>query len=141
MEDQQRLEEMVNELNMYQSQADLIQQQIEAVRASISELEILENTLENVKEGEGLETLVPVGAGSFLTAELKKTDEVIMSVGAGVAIKKKIADAQETVATQKAELQKTMDKMSLNLQKLTEIIVNLSPQAEELLQKVRGSGQ
>lgn len=141
MEDQQRLEEMVNELNMYQSQADLIQQQIEAVRASISELEILENTLENVKEGEGLETLVPVGAGSFLTAELKKTDEVIMSIGAGVAIKKKIADAQETVATQKAELQKTMDKMSLNLQKLTEIIVNLSPQAEELLQKVRGSGQ
>lgn len=141
MEDQQRLEEMVNELNLYQNQADLIQQQIEAVGASISELEVLENTLENVKDGKDLETLVPVGAGSFLTAELKNTDDVIMSVGAGVAIKKSLADAQETISTQKEELQKTMDQMAGNLQKITDIIVKLSPQAEELLQKVRGSGQ
>lgn len=141
MEDQQRLEEIVNELNLYQSQADLMQQQIEAVRASISELEILENTLESVQNGKDLETLVPVGAGSFLTAELKNTDDVIMSVGAGVAIKKKMSDAQETITQQKEELQKTMDQMANNLQKITEIIVKLSPQAEELLQKVRGSGQ
>lgn len=141
MEDQQRLEEMVNELNLYQNQADLIQQQMEAVRASIGELEVLENTLESVKDGEDIETLVPVGAGSFLTAELKNTDEIIMSVGAGVAIKKSLADAQETISTQKEELQKTMDQMAGNLQKITDIIVKLSPQAEELLQKVRGSGQ
>jgi prefoldin alpha subunit len=141
MEDQQRLEEIVNELNLYQSQADLMQQQIEAVRASISEIEILESTLNIVKDGEDLETLVPVGAGSFLTAELKNTDEVIMSVGAGVAIKKKLSEAQETITEQKKELQKTMDQMANNLQKITEIIVKLSPQAEELLQKVRGSGQ
>jgi len=141
MEDQQRLEEIVNELNLYQSQADLMQQQIEAVRSSISELEILENTLKSVQNGEDLETLVPVGAGSFLTAELKNTDDVIMSVGAGVAIKKKMSDAQETITQQKEELQKTMDQMAKNLQKITEIIVKLSPQAEELLQKVRGSGQ
>jgi prefoldin alpha subunit len=141
MEDQQRLEEIVNELNLYQSQADLMQQQIEAVRASISEIEILESTLNSVKDGEDLETLVPVGAGSFLTAELKNTDEVIMSVGAGVAIKKKLSEAQETITEQKKELQKTMDQMANNLQKITEIIVKLSPQAEELLQKVRGSGQ
>jgi prefoldin alpha subunit len=141
MEDQQRLEEIVNELNLYQSQADLMQQQIEAVRASISELEILENTLENVQNGENLETLVPVGAGSFLTAELKNTDDVIMSVGAGVAIKKKMSDAQKTITEQKEELQKTMNQMANNLQKITEVIVNLSPQAEALLQKVRGSEQ
>ncbi|MCK9152459.1 prefoldin subunit alpha [Methanobacterium alcaliphilum] len=141
MEDQQRLEEMVNELNLYQNQADLIQQQIETVRASINELEILEGTLESVKDGKDLETLVPVGAGSFLTAELKNTDEIIMSVGAGVAIKKTLGEAQETISTQKEELQKTMDQMAGNLQKITDIIVKLSPQAEELLQKVRGSEQ
>lgn len=141
MEDQQRLEELVNQINLYQNQADLIQQQMEAVRGSIGELEILETTLESIKDGKDLETLVPVGAGSFLAAEIKNTEEIIMSVGAGVAITKKIEDAQETVSTQKEELQKTLEKMAQNLQQLSDIIVKLSPQAEELLQKVRGSGQ
>ena len=36
MEDQQKLEEIVNQLNIYQSQAELIQQQMETVRATIS---------------------------------------------------------------------------------------------------------
>ncbi|MDP1553055.1 MAG: prefoldin subunit alpha [Methanobacteriaceae archaeon] len=141
MEDQQRLEALVNELNQYQNQADLIQQQMETVKASLGELEILDNTLEAIKEGKDLETLVPLGAGSFINAEIKNTEEVIMSVGAGVAITKKVEEAQETVSTQKDEMRQTMEKMAQNLQQLSDIIVKLTPQAEELLQKVKGSGQ
>jgi prefoldin alpha subunit len=139
MEDQQKLQEIVNELNLYQSQAELLQQQIETIRVSISELEILEDTLDNIEGEEGAEAFVPIGAGSFIQADLKNTDQVIMSIGAGVAIKKKLADAKETLKVQKEDLQKTEGKMIENLQKLSDIIVKLSPQAEELLQKVRGS--
>ncbi|ADL57804.1 prefoldin subunit alpha [Methanothermobacter marburgensis] len=139
MEDQQKLEEIVNQLNIYQSQAELIQQQMEAVRATISELEILENTLKDIQEKEGSETLVPVGAGSFIKAELKETSEVIMSVGAGVAIKKNFEDAMKTIDSQKKELEATLQKMGENLRKITDIILKLSPQAEELLKRVRGS--
>lgn len=139
MEDQQKLEEIVNQLNIYQSQAELIQQQMEAVRATISELEILENTLRDIQEKDGSETLVPVGAGSFIKAELKETSEVIMSVGAGVAIKKNFEDAMKTIDSQKKELEATLQKMGENLRKITDIILKLSPQAEELLKRVRGS--
>ncbi|MCL2157036.1 MAG: prefoldin subunit alpha, partial [Methanobrevibacter sp.] len=69
MEDQQKLEEMVNQLNIYKSQSDILQQQIEAIQGSIAEIEILESTLEEVKDKNSLETLVPVGAGSFINAE------------------------------------------------------------------------
>ncbi|GAB6055716.1 prefoldin subunit alpha [Methanobacterium alkalithermotolerans] len=141
MEDQQRLEEIANELNMYQSQAEFLQQQIESVKASLNELEILENTLKSIKDGEELEALVPVGAGSFVSAELKNTDEIVMSVGAGVAIKKKFEDASQTITTQKEDLSKAMNQMVENLQKISEVIATLSPQAEELMQKVRGSEQ
>jgi len=139
MEDQQKLEEIVNQLNIYQSQAELIQQQMEAVRATISELEILENTLKDIQGKEGSETLVPVGAGSFIKAELKETSEVIMSVGAGVAIKKNFEDAMKTIDSQKKELEATLQRMGENLRKITDIIIKLSPQAEELLKRVRGS--
>lgn len=137
MEDQQRLDEMINELNMYKNQAELLQQQVEAIQASLAEVEILESTLEDIKDKKSLETMVPVGAGSFMNAELKNTDEVIMSVGAGVAIKKSAEEAKETLTSQKEELNDSLDKMMSNLQKISQIVAQLSPQAEELMRKVQ----
>lgn len=137
MEDQQRLDEMVNEINSYKNQAEVLQQQVEAIQASLAEVEILGTTLEDIKDEKFLETLVPVGAGSFMHAEIKQTDEVIMSVGAGVAIKKSVKEAKETLTLQKEELNDKLDKMLKNLQKISQIIAQLSPQAEKLMKKVQ----
>ena len=136
MEDRQRLEQMVNEINMYLGQLDVLKQQIESVNASIGELISAEETLEAVKGKEGTETFVPVGAGSFLIAEIKNTDQVIMGLGAGAAAKKNIDDAKETISSQRKELEQLVDKMSGDIQKLTEFIMRKSPEAEALLQKV-----
>ena len=141
MEDQQKLEEMVNQLNIYKSQSDILQQQIEAIRGSIAEIEILESTLKEIKNKDSLETLVPVGAGSFINAEIKKTDEIIMSVGAGVAISKTLEEAKETTASQKEELNESLNKMLDSLQKIGQIVAELSPQAEALMAKLQGAGQ
>jgi prefoldin alpha subunit len=137
MEDQQRLDEMINQINLYNNQAEVLEQQVEAIRASLAEVEILESTLEDIKDEKSLETLVPVGAGSFMHAEIKQTDEVIMSIGAGVAIKKSAEEAKETLSLQKEELSDSLDKMLKNLQKISQIIAQLSPQAEELMKKVQ----
>lgn len=139
MEDKQRLEALVNELNTYQGQAEVLQQQIETLNATIAELSVAMDTLDTVKGEDNKETLVPIGAGSFLITELKNTDEVIIGLGAGVAVKKKIDDAKETIAEQKKELEDLRDKMSSDLQKITEYIMQRSPEAEELMQKVEGA--
>ncbi|MGB9936736.1 MAG: prefoldin subunit alpha [Methanobacterium sp.] len=136
MEDRQRLEQMVTEINMYQSQLDVLKQQIESVKASIAELLSAEETLEAVKGKENTETFVPIGAGSFLIAEIKNTDQVIMGLGAGAAAKKNIDEAKESISSQRKELEQLVDKMSGDIQKLTEFIMRKSPEAEALLQKV-----
>jgi len=138
MEDRQRLEAMVNELNAYQQQAEVLQQQIDSLNATITELSVAMDTLETVKGEDNKETLVPIGAGSFLITELKNTDEVIIGLGAGVAVKKKIDDAKVTITEQKNELEELREKMSADLQKITEYIIQKSPEAEELMQKVEG---
>ena len=138
MEDRQRLEALVNEFNTYQGQAEVLQQQIETLNATIAELTVAMDTLDTVKGEDNKETLVPIGAGSFLITELKNTDEVIIGLGAGVAVKKKVDDAKVTIAEQKKELEELRDKMSSDLQKITEYIMQRSPEAEELMQKVEG---
>jgi prefoldin alpha subunit len=139
MEDRQRLQNIINELNMYKAQADALNQQIETVKATISELSLSEETLDSIKGKKQLESLVPIGAGSFLISEIKNTDEVIVGLGAGAAAKKKIEDAVESIGEQKKELETLMDKMLGDLQKISEIIVQKSPEAEELIQKLEGT--
>jgi len=136
MDDRQRLEQMVNQINMYQSQLELLQQQIETIRASVAELASAEESLNEIEGKENMETFVPIGAGSFVIAEIKNTDQVIMGLGAGAAAKKSIGEARESISSQKKELEQLMEKMNGDIQKLTDFIVEKSPEAEALLRKV-----
>ena len=141
MEERKKLEAMVNEINMYQGQADVLNQQMETVKSTIADLNIASETLETIKDKKDSETLVPIGAGSFIITEIKNTDEVIVGLGAGVAVKKTVESAQESVKDQKKDLEALLNKMMNDLNKITEIIVRKTPEAEALIQKLEGTGQ
>ncbi|MGZ7047901.1 MAG: prefoldin subunit alpha [Methanobacterium sp.] len=136
MDDRQRLEQMANEINMYQNQLDVLNQQMETVKASLTELNSALETLNSIEGKEGTETFVPIGAGSFIITELKSTDKVIVGLGAGAAAKKSINDAKEDISSNKKELEELMNKMNGDIQKLTDFIMRKSPEAEALLQKL-----
>ncbi|BDZ69436.1 prefoldin subunit alpha [Methanobacterium ferruginis] len=139
MEDRKRLEEIINELNTYKAQADALNQQVETLKATIADLTIAQETLDAIKGKKSPETLVPIGAGSFLITEIKNTDEVIFGLGSGAAVKKNMEDAKESIEEQKKELDNIMQKMMSDLQKISDIIVQKSPEAEALIQKIEGT--
>ncbi|MBX7077311.1 MAG: prefoldin subunit alpha [Methanobacteriaceae archaeon] len=139
MEDQQKLEQMVNELNMYKSQAELLQQEIENVQQTIAEVNTLESTIEDMKKKDNVEALVPVGAGSFMNAEIKNDNKIVMSIGAGVAVTKNYDEAKETAESQKKQLEDSLGNLYNNLQQISDVINQLSPQAEQLMLKLQQS--
>ena len=138
MEDQQKMNELINEINAYNQQADLIRQQIELIQSSISEVDALSNTLDDLNGEKAVEAFVPVGAGSFIKGELKDTDEIIISIGAGYAIKKDAEGAKKIIAGQKKDLEDSLDKMLANLQQVTDIIGNLQAQAQQISAAAQG---
>lgn len=139
MEDQQRFNNLLNEINVYRQQAELIQQQIELIQASIAEVDALFNTLDDIEGKDSIEAFVPVGAGSFVKGELKDTDEIIVSIGAGYAVKKDDAGAREIISAQKDELKDSLDKMLANLQQVTDVAGNLQAQAEQIAAAAQGN--
>ena len=139
MEDQQKLNELINEINAYNQQADLIRQQVELIQASIGEVDALSNTLDDLNGEKSVEAFVPVGAGSFIKGELKDTDEIIISIGAGYAIKKDAEGAKKIIAGQKKDLEDSLDKMLANLQQVTDILANLQGQAQQIQAAAQGS--
>ena len=138
MEDQQKMNELINEINAYNQQADLIRQQIELIQASIGEVDALSNTLDDLNGEKSVEAFVPVGAGSFIKGELKDTDEIIISIGAGYAIKKDAEGAKVIIAGQKKDLEDSLDKMLANLQQITDILANLQGQAQQIQAAAQG---
>lgn len=139
MEDQQRLNNLVNEINVYRQQAELIQQQIELIQASIAEVDTLFSILDDIEGKDSVEAFVPVGAGSFVKGELKSTDEIIVSIGAGIAVKKDAEGAREILSGQKEELLDSRDKMLANLQQVTDMVGNLQAQAEQIAAAAQGN--
>ncbi len=140
MEDQQKLQQILSQLEAYKAQTEIFQQQIDAVQASIAEIKVLESTLEDFAKQDTIETLVPIGAGSFIKAEIKNEDKVIMSLGSGVAVSKSFEEAKATAADQKKQLEDTLDKLFKDLQQITDIVGQLSPQAEAIMQKLQAQG-
>ncbi len=141
MQDQQKLEQMLNEINAYKEQSELLQQEIANVQQTIAEVRTLESTIDDIKNKDKFEALVPVGAGSFMNAEIKNEDKIIMSVGSGVAISKTYDEAKETAEFQKKQLEDSLDKLYKNLQQITDIVAQLSPQAEQLMMQLQQAGQ
>ena len=139
MEDQQRLNNLINEINAYSQQSDLIKQQIELIQATMAEVDALSNTLDDIEGKDSVEAFVPVGAGSFIKGELKSTDEIIVSIGSGYAIKKDADGAREIIAGQKEDLKESLDKMLANLQQVTDIIGSLQAQAEQIAAAAQGN--
>ena len=138
MEDQQKLNELINEINAYNQQGELIRQQIELIQSSIAEVDALSNTLDDLNGEKAIEAFVPVGAGSFIKGELKDTDEIIISIGAGYAIKKDAEGAKAIIAGQRKDLEDSLDKMLANLQQITDILANLQGQAQQIQAAAQG---
>lgn len=134
MEDREKLEKMVTELNQLQKQGETITQQIEQLNTSLQDVTTAQEAVEGIKGSIGKETLIPIGAGCFITAELKSED-VIVGVGAEVAIKKSREETLETLKKDKEEVENLIKSLSEQLDKINQYITSKRPEVEKLMQK------
>lgn len=141
MDDQQKLQQMVSELSAYRNQAELLQQQVEAIQASLAELEVLKNTIDDMAGQGSVESLVPIGGGAFMEGEITNTDYVVMSIGAGIAVKQTVDEAKVTIDSQSEELKENLDNTLGSLQQVTDVIAQLQPAAEKLSQNLQLDAQ
>jgi len=127
------------EIRLLEGSARIIQSRYEVVRAALSETLIASSTLEGIKgKAKGTETLVPIGADSYVRAEVSDCEKVIMGVGAGASMEKKIEDSIAELKSRQADL----DKVRISLQQqLSQTVARLEDdraKLNELLRKKAG---
>ncbi len=134
MEDRQKLEKMVNELNQLQQQGETISQQIEQLNVSLNDIRSAQEAVKGIEGAVGKETLIPIGAGCFITTELK-SDDIIVGVGSDVAIKRSREETEETLKNDKEEVEKLIKSLTEQLQKINDYITQRRPEVERLMKE------
>ena len=108
------------------------------VQASITSCDQTIVTINELKttssEGKTAETMVPVGFGSFVYAEIKKADTVIVDLGAGFSAEETADEAIETLKRRKEQLTKILEQMSASLTKYIQGMQALESEAARLQQ-------
>ena len=92
------------------------------------------NKVKGLAGAVGKETLIPIGAGCFITTELKSED-VIVGVGSDVAIKRTREETEETLKNDKEEVENLIKTLTEQLQKINDYITQKRPEVEKLMKE------
>lgn len=123
---QQQLAELSEKHQVYQYQAESIAQQINMVKLTIKDVETALITITALKdEPAGKETLVPIGFGSFVKATLSDPGNIVVGIGSGVSVEKKIDDAKSFLEKRKDELTKYHEQLNNTISKLAQELQNI----------------
>jgi prefoldin alpha subunit len=122
----------------FQRQSEALRQQINMVQASITSCDQTVVTINELKaasaEGKTAETMVPVGFGSFVHAEIKNVDKVIVDLGAGFSAEETSDGAIETLNRRKEQLTKILEQMNASLTNYVQGMQALESEAARLQQ-------
>ncbi|MEL4305018.1 prefoldin subunit alpha [Methanococcoides sp. LMO-2] len=119
-----------------QQQAESLQQQMGMVQMSIEDCTRAIATLDELDAVSGaINTMIPLGGGTFIHADVSNVEKVVVGLGAGISAEKSPSEAKELLNRRKEELGKVIERLNGSLsqigqriQSIESMIGNRSPQ-------------
>jgi prefoldin alpha subunit len=135
---QEELRKLSVEMRYLEQTATALQQRINMVNATLSDLAYANATLDGLeKEKENAEMIVPIGGSSYVQVKLAKPDKIIVGLGAGVSVEKTLTDAKITLKERLEELEKVLQSAQTQFNQVAERINSSQKRVESLLANVR----
>lgn len=107
--DEQELAQSLRTLENYKAQIESFDQQFGFLSSTMKEHTTAKETLIGYKElKEGHETLIPIGAGSFLFAKVSDPTKAMVGMGADMVIETSIEDATSKLDQRITEIEDAM---------------------------------
>jgi len=114
-------------LDQYREQLEGFAQQQEIVRVSLEEHMRARETLSRYQQaGQGAEVLVPVGANSFLKAEVKDADKAFVGIGSDLIVHD--------------EIPKQLERLDVRIKQISEAANAIGQRLAELQQRAEAQG-
>ena len=139
-----QLRQLVTEMRMMEGTVNTLQQRLQVVLASVSELRLAKQSLGDLKDIEsGSNLLVPVGGAAFIKAHLGDVEKVVVGIGADVSLEMEYDDAVKDVDERLQEMEKAQTSIEQQLGQIMAQLEAHQSMAErlsaEIQQAVQGS--
>ncbi len=116
-----------------QKRAEIVQQQMAAIQMSREDCVRAIVAIDELKDAEdGVETMLPIGSGSYIHAKLSKVDKVVINVGAGISVEKTLDGAKETLTVRSEQLGKMLEQMNATLAQIGQNLQAVEAKATEM---------
>ena len=127
-------EEILREYELYRNQLEMHQQNLNLIDNSLSELKMVNKSLDEIKETKkNSDVFVPIGLDSFIKAKITDPENVIVGIGADVAVKKTIEDAKKDIESRITELEKVKADNASNLEQVVSKLRELEPSVQSII--------
>ncbi|MDR0766946.1 MAG: prefoldin subunit alpha [Methanosarcinales archaeon] len=115
---EQEARQLVAEYQEYQRSVESIQGQLEMVRNTLAGCDSSINTITALKEAAAIgtsESVIPVGSGCFVHAEIRDFSKVIVNIGSGANVEKTVDGALSFLSERKGKLEKMIQELNESL--------------------------
>ena len=139
LKEEEIVRQLASEIRILEGSVATLQSRLEVVRSAINEVALAHATLEGLtKLQEGDDTLVPVGAGSYLRMKVADTKKLIMGIGSGTAMEKDVASSLEDLKGRVQELDKARNSIQQQLDQTVSRYDQDREALEQMLQQQQG---
>jgi prefoldin alpha subunit len=116
MKEEEIVRQLANEIRILEGSVTTLQSRLEVVGSAINEVALAHATLEGLtKLQDGDDTMVPVGAGSYIRVKIADSKKLVMGIGAGVAMEKDVMSSIEELKGRVQELDKARNSIQQQL--------------------------
>ena len=142
MKEEEIVRQLANEIRILEGSVTTLQSRLEVVGSAINEVALAHATLEGLtKLQDGDDTMVPVGAGSYIRVKIADSKKLVMGIGAGVAMEKDVMSSIEELKGRVQELDKARNSIQQQLDQTAARYEQDREALDQLLRQQQGSGQ
>ena len=133
---------MVLESRYLEETANELQHRISMTNAAINELRVSSMTLDGLeKEKKGAQLFVPIGGGSYVKAKLETTENIVVGIGADVAVERSLKETKVEFEARIDELEKTREALGQQLNQVVGRMQENRSTMEDVSAKLREGEQ
>jgi prefoldin alpha subunit len=135
-ESESKYQQLLSEERVLEDQLNDMQSRIEIITAQIQEHVNASVTMSNLKNGQGHDALIPIGAQIYIKGTINDTSKVLIGLGAGISVEKTVEQASADLETRVSNMQKLLTNLRDEYAKVAERVNNLRSQLGETAQEI-----
>jgi prefoldin alpha subunit len=132
MTKEEDLQKKIIEFQILESNLKVLQERANVISQRLEEVEKTKSAIEELKGTKPTKALIPLGSGNFIFGSIESSEDVIVGIGSGVALKKNREGAVEILDNRIKEIEDNLEEMSNQSTIITEQLEKIQEDVEEL---------